>query len=469
MKLIPKYQNAPGPLVPSWQAQWVTEAKEREKHEDQEYQQFISSPYYKIHQKPTKQQWRQIKQKLQNRGTIKEAEKVSAPVRAINNYVREYKYDMSQGNVPKGKHSLPLLGLAATGIGSFLSAPITTTAAMAGGWAGGKALDSGMKLATGKSWAENMYDWTGLDKEPAEVTNPGMWVGGYQVPRYSINTMRRGVETAMRTSPMQDGLTTILNNGKQIIKDRDFQRMRTIGKYIFTGRTTGNKGYYNSLRAVNPEENYYGGFDWIPEKKKKKNDAIDAFLYRKEIDPGFGLYKKAQGKDFGIHTDYVANNYPGKAKNIQVYSTSETEPLSGKIKVTGSKGTDNMIETEANVGYDAAGHRLIEGVDAAGNKHIMEQDIWKFKPKEYIKKWLDNNNNIDLPLWKKTLMRVGLEATDCVGTPVIVRTPWKKATTFDTSKATLKGDLSAPPSEITINMDDLLKNVDLNNLTQYMK
>ena len=178
MKLIPKYQNAPGPLTPSWQAQWVTEAKEREKHEDQEYQQFISSPYYKIHQKPTKQQWRQIKQKLQNRGTIKEAEKVSAPVRAINNYVREYKYDMSQGNVPKGKHSLPLLGLAATGIGSFLSAPITTTAAMAGGWAGGKALDSGMKLATGKSWAENMYDWIGLDKEPAEVTNPVMWVGG---------------------------------------------------------------------------------------------------------------------------------------------------------------------------------------------------------------------------------------------------------------------------------------------------
>ena len=46
MKLIPKYQNAPGPLkpsnTPSWQAQWVTEAKEREKQEDQEYQKFVS-------------------------------------------------------------------------------------------------------------------------------------------------------------------------------------------------------------------------------------------------------------------------------------------------------------------------------------------------------------------------------------------------------------------------------------------
>ena len=55
----------------------------------------------------------------------------------------------------------------------------------------------------------------------------------------------------------------------------------------------------------------------------------------------------------------------------------------------------------------------------------MEQDIWKFKPKEYMKKWLDNNKDVDVPLWKKALMRSGLEVTDRVGTPVIVRTPWK--------------------------------------------
>ncbi len=167
--------------------------------------------------------------------------------------------------------------------------------------------------------------------------------------------------------------------------------MGAIGKYILTGKPTGNKGYYNSLRFASPEENYYGGFDWIPENLRGKNDVIDAFLYGKEIDPGFGLYRKATGKDFGTHTNYVAENYPGKAENIQVYGTSKNDPLRSKIKVTGSSGVDSEIETAENVGFDAAGHRLLYGTDAAGKQYTMEQDIWKFKPKEYMKKWLNNN------------------------------------------------------------------------------
>lgn len=157
-----------------------------------------------------------------------------------------------------------------------------------------------------------------------------------------------------------------------MIKNKDFQRMKAIGKYIFSGRTTGKKGYYNSLRVGNPEENYYGGFDWIPENLRGKNDVIDAFLYGKEIDPGFGLYRKAIGKDFGIHTDYISKYYPWKSKNIQIYSTSKNDPLSDKIKLNGTRGVDSEIETTANVGYDAAGHLKSLGTDAAGNHYTME-------------------------------------------------------------------------------------------------
>ena len=71
------------------------------------------------------------------------------------------------------------MGLTATGVGALTSAPVTFLATTAGGYAGSKAVDTGMQLATGKSWAENMSNWTGLDKEPAEITNPGLWVGGY--------------------------------------------------------------------------------------------------------------------------------------------------------------------------------------------------------------------------------------------------------------------------------------------------
>lgn len=47
---------------------------------------------------------------------------------------------------------------------------------------------------------------------------------------------------------------------------------------------------------------------------------------------------------------------------------------------------------------------------------------------------------------------------------MIVRTPWHKTNILP--KKVLHGDLSAPPSEININMNDLLKNINLSNLTQ---
>ena len=409
--------------------------------------------------------------KPNNVATIQELKKVSAPVNAVNQYFRELKYQLNNGVPLSGKFALPLMGLTATGVGALTSAPVTFLATTAGGYAGGKAVDTGMQLATGKSWAENMSNWTGLDKEPAEITNPGLWVGGYQIPKYGTNVMRRGVETAMRTSPMQDGLKNIWNNAKDLIADKDYQRMRAIGKYIFTGKSTGNKGYYNSLRFDSPEENYYGGFDWIPENLRGKNDVIDAFLYKKEIDPGFGLYRKATGKDFGTHTDYVAKNYSDKAKDIQVYSTSRTEPSPNKIKVNDSKGVDSLIETGENVGFDAAGHRQIYGTDASGKQYTMEQDIWKFKPKEYMKKWLDNNEDVPIPLWKKALLRTGLEATDYVGTPVIVRTPWQRVSSniSPKKKVILPGYLSAPPAKIDIDIEDLLKIINEGKFIQSTK
>lgn len=191
-KLIPKLQTAWGPIRPTSYMEenepvWKTQFRQQQQQEDEEYQKDMSTPYYKMHSKPTKKQWRAMRDRAtQSTGTVTKAEEVSAPVRAVNNYVREFKYDMSQGNVPKGKYTLPLAGLAATGIGTFLAAPVTTAASLAGGYFGSKAVDSGMKFATDKSWAEYVNEnglpltgWLkGLDKEAAEVTNPGAWVGG---------------------------------------------------------------------------------------------------------------------------------------------------------------------------------------------------------------------------------------------------------------------------------------------------
>lgn len=384
--------------------------------------------------------------------TISKADKVSAPVRAINNYVNRAKYKIQHGEPLGGEYTLPTIGLTALGVGATTSAPFLTTGAIAGGIAGEKVIDYGTKLATGKKWAEWMSDKTGLVPEAASILHPGMLAGGYYIPKYGADVARRVVETAMRTSPIQNGLKSVLNSVREFKASKDYQRMKAIGKYILTGKPTGNKGYYNSLRFARPEEDYYSGFDWIPEHLRGKNDIIDAFLYGKEVDPGFGLYKQSVGKDFGEHTDYIYKKYPMKAKKIQVYGTSKSDPLKQKVKTYGSQGIDSEIDTSENIGFDAAGHRLLHGVDEVGNSYTMEQDIWKFQPKEYMKKWIDNHQDAKLSLWEKALMRTGLEVVDRTGTPVIVRTPWRFT--------------SAPSSEIKINMNNLLKSIDLNNLIQ---
>ena len=374
MKLIPKYQNAPGPLVPSWQAQWVTEAKEREKREDQEYQQFISSPYYKIHQKPTKQQWRQIKQKLQNRGTIKEAEKVSAPVRAINNYVREYKYDMSQGNVPKGKHSLPLLGLAATGIGSFLSAPITTTAAMAGGWAGGKTLDSGMKLATGKSWAENMYDWTGLDKEPAEVTNPGMWVGGGVGIKGLNLAKQRVLDSAYNNfTPLgykdTDGLPFF--NHRQEVKDmlKEF----FTPKRIDTSTSKYPKWYERAMEYVKSNPDAKVGPMSLKNVVQYRDEAWRLATNQK---PRLGLYKANGDGTYSYNMELIDKMEGGpKLRDIFIKPTSESEGVANDMFTTngGFVGIKLGPHNVSQIG-------LYRGTQYAGKPSFSMTDRWDLQP-----------------------------------------------------------------------------------------
>jgi len=75
------------------------------------------------------------------------------------------------------KFLLTTAGLGALGAGA-ISAPLTTALGIAGGYAGGKAVDKGMQLGTGKTWGEWMSDKTGLPEWFSEYTNPGAIVGG---------------------------------------------------------------------------------------------------------------------------------------------------------------------------------------------------------------------------------------------------------------------------------------------------
>lgn len=458
MKKIIKYQNTPGPLRPmsyveEFEPEWKTAYKEQKKAEDEEYKQFISTPYYKTHQKPTKEQWKQMRQKIQDRGTVSEKKETLAPIQAVNNYVGELKYDMSQGNIPKGKYTWPLAALATTGVGQFLAAPVTTLGGAAGGYLGGKAFDAGSNLITGKPWAENVNNWTGLDKNAAEITNPGTILGGIGSYKYLNNVGRRAVETAMRTSAGQDGIKNNILGLKSLYHNKDLDRAKAISKYILTGKKTGRKGYYNSLAEAekNGDVNFYDGFG--NEGNEFGNDLIDAFLYGKEIDPQYGMTLKSVGKDFGTHTNYVAEKYPSKAKNIKVYQT-QPDKIQRNIQVTRTKDAEGSIETSTGQYYDAGGHQKIYGVDNAGNEYVRHQDIWKFNPEDYMKKWAPT-----LSWWKKPIYRYGLKTVDDYGTPVIARSQWKASGKYSEDEPKIVNDLKKMSSEELNALIEKLKNI----------
>ena len=74
---------------------------------------------------------------MMTRSAIRPAEKTNSAVNAVNQYTREFKYNLQNGRAPRWYHTYPLAALgAATGAG-FASAPVATAATMAGGAVGG--------------------------------------------------------------------------------------------------------------------------------------------------------------------------------------------------------------------------------------------------------------------------------------------------------------------------------------------
>lgn len=316
------------------------------------------------------------------------------------------------------------------GIRTAVSNPSTATKTLVKegikGIAGAAALNAASKATTGKTWGEQVSQSTGVSPEFGEILNPGVYA-----PTYLKNVAKRGVETAMRTTYVPNPIEEIRNGITHIIK-HDPKRAAAIVNYMLTGMRLGNKGYYNSF---SPQYmNYYSGFrptysmsEYLPE-----NDLIDAFLYKKTISPKFGV-KNTGSKDYGIHTDYVKKYYPDK--DIQVYETStndlmeavptENIPKAPVIKEVNGNESENLFATHEDWTPNVAGHLEEHSYDLTGHNMVKGQDIWKFNPGEYRKKWLKgkyffgSSNKLG-----ELVEKLGLKVVNNLGTPVITRTKW---------------------------------------------
>lgn len=250
--------------------------------------------------------------------------------------------------------------------------------------------------------AQAIYDYT---NSAINISNNRASIGDYLgflpvIGTSAKGTLKRGVEVLMRTSNDANPIEDIVYHFNKANPKKKFG----VTSYISTGIG------YNTLA---PEA--YTGF----QKAAKGNDMIDAFLYSKTINPSYNV--KKVDYDYGPHSDYIRTTYP--YKDIPVYENTSTidfftnKPKKSATNITSTfdwKGANNNLDF-GNNGVDAAGHLVQEGT-SNGKQIYRAQDIWKFNPNEYKKKW----NSFELD--KKAIL--GLKLLDYLGTPIIVRTPW---------------------------------------------
>lgn len=85
-------------------------------------------------------------------------------------------------------------------------------------------------------------------------------------------------------------------------------------------------------------------------------------------------------------------------------------------------------KTNIGDGINAAGHLYRKAISPNGSQYVKQQDIWKFNPDDYYKRWLEEIHTGEgfseySPL-KKFLLKIGLKEIDRLGTPIITRTKW---------------------------------------------
>lgn len=191
-------------------------------------------------------------------------------------------------------------------------------------------------VATGGDWRSSWLGNNGIVTDKFAEEHPYLsmaanMAGDMAVPLGWLGrkpVIRRGVETAMRTTASANPLPDIEDGLKYMWKN-DKKRLGNIALYIGTGLKRGEKGYYNSFRKK-PEQYYRGFINELDSSLPTDDDVIDAALYDKNISPNFGYDLSA--KSSNVFDDYIKSNYPEKAADIKYYTLGEDVARSNTYK-----------------------------------------------------------------------------------------------------------------------------------------
>lgn len=351
----------------------------------------------------------------------------------------------------------PLVGIENIVLPALAGAALVTTpATLIGGAMGSQAVNN----MTG-GFGEWVEDKTGIPSELAEYLNPGAVYGGtkgYNITKNKLaskfikgdadlgwNALNKDhwIFNKESRNPTNIAMAT-LNRTIPFLSNIEKTPAR-IAAYKVGRRTKGNASV--SLKDIKSNESTYTGSS-TPEGNNGDRDLLGMYLFKNDPlisrsawfkrisnsfkptkEKGFSydkrysdLYPGIEGRRYQMQS-VVKEGYPLKFSSIDEFNSYSN----GIGKIQGKEG-DMVIETpmgfqtfrQPGTNYvgpidDVGGHLVKIDYNNKGKLTQISQDIWKFNPADYAKRWSGNT--------KSEAVRANKQAAlmDKVGTPFILQ------------------------------------------------
>lgn len=291
----------------------------------------------------------------------------------------------------------PLVGIERTILPSAAGAALVTTpAAVVGGALGNMTVD---KLTGG--WGNWLEDKTGIPSEIGVYTNPGAWYGGakgYKIGKNKLITKSIKGDADLAWNPINKN-HWIFNKeartpsniampadytGSSILGGGNLEGRNLLAKYIFDENPVVKRMFFNKATSNI--------------KPISRNEARRGFSHGDRYEQ---LYPGVHNRRYEMSA-VVPSGRPLKFENVTKFTDyagknpiskvvgKETEPVmrmgDKEFMTFRQPGTDYIGPID-----DVAGH-LVKFQMNKGKLRQTSQDMWKFNPADYAKRWNDSPN-----------------------------------------------------------------------------
>lgn len=357
-------------------------------------------------------------------------------------------------------------------VGAAIASPIATLGGLVGGTAGQIGTDKVVqKVSNNKysGWGDMVSKKTGLNPIVSEFTNPGGLIGGGIGAKTGSTIIKKGIPGITKDAP-ELGFHALNKNHwalhpSKVATTREDQiftyglaavnrtlpilnktpLIRPVKKLAEKIMSTSPRSYrsVNDLKNINTNIGSYKGSESIYSDSDR--NLIKLYLYGNEkgfkpisknvktIDFG-ERYKKLYPKAKYYEMDSIYKN--GDPVTVDTHDVINESFINKKpIKISLGYTSENPISPIDNI----AGHQI--QTDFTDVPTLITQDLWKFNPADYMKRWGHRSGNLLAQKQAGILDKLGKPFYLVQNNPMVT---WgNKSTFYD-----INNELAPPPSLI---------------------